>query len=265
MPIVINVFFDVGENRPFITTRFSHIDILVYVGAIIPFFATVIFSLLILRQNENLNKINKDLQAQNMRISQYSLTNTSFNYLTIKSIIITPKNSVTRSGGFKSKNKIILNYLDSNLPYDSTDNELEICFSSKSYSNFPIKEIEVEQLNLEFKINLENTVIPERFGTEMHNDSTIFPTIKKSTSDGYNFTMYFYIPSYHNTMSDVLNNINDLKISLSVSYINMLNVKIPLLHDLKLSKKGTTKRVSFEFEVDDEQIEFGEINFKEKK
>ena len=40
MPVILDDLFDIGVSRPIITTRFGHVDILLYIGAILLFFAT---------------------------------------------------------------------------------------------------------------------------------------------------------------------------------------------------------------------------------
>jgi len=52
MPWIINLLFNIGEAKPLVTTRFDHINILTYIGAVLPLFATVIFSWLVLVQNK---------------------------------------------------------------------------------------------------------------------------------------------------------------------------------------------------------------------
>lgn len=83
MPFIIDRLFAAGQIVPIISTRFDHVNILTYVGAILPLFATIIFSWLVLRQNKRLI----DLQTQVHELEQNKilrdLADNTFTYLNI--------------------------------------------------------------------------------------------------------------------------------------------------------------------------------------
>ena len=87
----------------------------------------------LLAQNEKLHYINVELQKQNMRISQDPLISASFNFLDIKSV----KNVA-----------------------DNTDYDVKIEFATDSFTDTPLREVEVESLEILISHNImgQNTI-----------------------------------------------------------------------------------------------------------
>lgn len=264
--IVERVLFALG-NRFALTTVFEPNQVLAYMSAIFPLFATIIFSWLLLKQNQNLNDINEKLQKQNMRISQDSLINASFNFLDIESVKFEIVGPVSRGYSMDSGLQKKINFIYQDPPItNSSDYDMKMEFYANSFSDIPIREIEIEMLNFEFDISMQkgNRTITEKFCMEHGSVSVV--QVKKakkyeSVEYDYVFAIYLYIPRYYMSLqilNEYIKGLVNAKIHLESSHVNMLNVRVKLSHKLYLTKS----RRDYVYLIKDHQVEFKDMDIK---
>ena len=147
--------------------------------------------------------MNADLQAQNMRISQDSLINSSYNFLSINRVGITNASVGRASSRWPQYEKIILESREKFVG-DGTAHELELVFYANAFDMSPISEVILEEFELDFDVKVSDAMgYKEQFYMNYDKSGLILTVHKINTSmskNDYSFALYCYIPHYPGVM-----------------------------------------------------------------
>ena len=272
-PIIIEGLFLIGAHFA-LTDSFAPHHILAYIGALLPIVPTIIFGWIVWMQNQKLHDVNTKLHEQNLRISEDIMKHASYNFLLLKEAVII----VTRN--YSDSTKLHENKIE--LKYDGSDcfNEVECAeydlllnFEGEAFDKTPIHEVEMESLDFSFLPLCDYAETYGRSRSRFERDyfswSSVkgypIPTIKinseESGSGGkYDFVVQCYIPQYF--INDVLTKrlFTMPVITMQVSYVNMLGVKVSVFHTLRLKPLD---RLEDRFKID-ELTKFEKVDIKKR-
>jgi len=266
MAMAIDWLFARGDVP--IVTGFAQGDILLYVGNVLPFIATLILSTLVLWQNFKLSDANEKLQRRGEEMQEKDLIHKSFNFLHIGTADADFAKSSTDADTAKH---IVLKAAagsgaESSGEAETTD--IVFNFEAKAAGNVPINEIEVEAFELALN-ELEGAA--KVFSYEANAGKSAVFDVHRFISDDENdedhmFSVACKVESPLQDISGSLKVGDTVEVRFNAAYVNVLNVKVCLESTLKLkiiSLGGKAEETKCEFNVFKESIVFtGEISVK---
>lgn len=267
MAMAIDWLFARGDVP--IVTGFAQGEILLYVGNVLPFIATIILSTLVLWQNYKLSDANEKLQRRSEEMQEKDLIHKSFNFLHIGAAAadISMNNSANDEAG---KHIVLVSSADNAAEAGGKVESANIVFNfeGKADGNVPINEIEVET----FKLALCSAEAAAKiFSYEASKDKPVSFDVHKFVSDDVNsedhmFSVVCKVGDSLQSILDCLKIGDSIEIKFSAAYVNVLNVKVCLESTLKLqvaSLDYADEKTKCEFKISKEAVIFtGEISVK---
>ena len=259
LPIFVDGLFWIGSYVA-LTNSFEPHQILSYIGAVLPIVPAVILGWAVWRQNQKLHDMNAKLQKQNLRISQDAVKNASYNFLSLKNVAISAKDL-----GWSDTTKFQQNAIE--LRYNRSDRcngskyALWLNFEGEAHDKAPICKIEIKNLMLSFEVVGIN--VDERLAAWPFSKTYSTSATKISNDENkYVFKLECYIPQYFSNGILTGSSFTNLKISMCVSYVNALNVRVQVTHTLELHRNQPSAET---WSISNEKTEFGEIDVKESE
>jgi len=263
-PVIIEWLFS-GNIGFVLTTLFEPSQILSYIGAILPLFATIIFSWLVIQQNERINEINSKLQKQNMRISENTLKYETFTYLIIDKVKVLSVEDNARKPPHSSNEIKSLPLTERIFPSEVYRKNTDFAYiESWGEKRSHIKLCEGKVVEENGNVGLVMYSIYEPFTTKGYTHCTpmqlVFyakPSGKLSVSKMkvHKFELALVGQRCPYGFSANLKNVLDIKITPATHEVDdnsnhQFSVKLYLIHDdLNLIQEGRLKGINFNFEV----------------
>jgi len=242
-------------------TGFAQGEILLYVGNVLPFIATLILSTLVLWQNFKLSEVNDKLQRRGEEMQEKDLIHKSFNFLHIVSVTA---DFVKDSGADETKHIVLKSTADSAV-YKGETTDIVFNFEAKADSKVPVNEIEIET----FELILDDSAQIFRYEATK-GEATVFDVHKfVSGNDNDEDHMFLIACKVEGVLQDILRNTSisdNIKIKFDAAYVNVLNVKVCLTSTINLQVEkleSTDEAARCDFKVAKEVVIFtGEISVK---